>query len=650
MRWGEIAIKALHRAAVRRRLLPETGAGIILLKGLPAAAAGFVMSGALFLEKPLPLAACLTGALPPGFQAVFAAAGAVLGYALRCDGLFAAEYGALTLLLLAAVLIFRGTGLMTKPWFLPGMASSLSCILGSVGLLGGSIPVSFWIARSLLAGLFTWGFRKLDSPRGKLLLCLGILSGLAGFRAQPDPGLFAAAALLAASRELSAAAAFGLTLDLTGLYGRCALPALVLPLLLCRLLPRKNRLLSGLTFFILSGLTFFLFGQLTFWTALALFLGICTGTVLDRVHPLHFAPGPGEKALRRLDEAAGLLDTLRSQLPEDSRPASRMEAESIYDGAADRICRCCARFSRCWDQRAAETCRDLSSCAARIIEEGTARAEDFPPRFRDSCCHLDGFVTAVNQELDSMLCRRRCRMQLRESRQAVGEELECLSEYLKALRQEPEFPDRTGFYLPRIGISSLGRHGNSVSGDRGACFRGSRGEFFILLCDGMGTGPEAARSGNETIRLLERLLRSGLSPRSALRMMNGMELLRETCRYTTVDLLRADLVSGQAQLWKWGSAPSFLRDGDEVRLLGTAAPPPGVGISREQGPEEYDFSMKEGQILVLVSDGAAGPRTGDLIASYEGTSSRELAALLIAEMPPEDDMTAVVLSLRPGTE
>ena len=605
------------------------------------------MSGALFLEQPLPLAAAFVGALPVGAESVFAAAGAILGYVFRCDALFAAEYGALTLLLLSAAVIFRGTSLSAKPWFMPVMASALSAILGSVGLLGGAVEISFWIARTLLSGLFAAGLRGSGSHR-KLLLCVGILSGLAGFHVSPDPGLFAAAALICAGRELPVAAAAGLALDLTGLYGRCALPALVLPLLVSRRFRDKNRLLSSLCFFLFSCLTFFAFDRLDFWIVLSLFAGACAGMIRRR--PIHFFPNPGSAALHRLDEAADLLDTLRRQLPEDLCPPSRSEAESIYDGAAERICRCCTRFQRCWKVRAAETYQSLSSCAARIIERGIAEKSDFPTSFQNQCCHLDGFVTAVNQELDEMLCHRRYRIQLRESRQAVCEELECLSQYLKAVRREPAPSDAQTFYLPCIGISSMEKSGNSVSGDRGVCFRGRNGELFVLLCDGMGTGPEAAVTGGETIRLLEQLLRSGLEPLSALRIMNGMELLRETCRYTTVDLLRTDLMSGRTDLYKWGSAPSFFRNGTDVQILGTAAPPPGVSISREQGPEQYHFPLKDGQLLVLVSDGAAGPRTGELIAAYEGTSPRELAALLIAETPPEDDMTAVVLSLRPRSE
>ena len=52
-------------------------------------------------------------------------------------------------------------------------------------------------------------------------------------------------------------------------------------------------------------------------------------------------------------------------------------------------------------------------------------------------------------------------------------------------------------------------------------------------------------------------------------------------------------------------------------------------------------------MLILLSDGAGGEETEGIIAGFSGDSPRELAALLIAGAAAIDDMTAVVLSLRP---
>lgn len=360
-------------------------------------------------------------------------------------------------------------------------------------------------------------------------------------------------------------------------------------------------------------------------------------------------PGQGQRLHRQTDlrllQAAELVQLLRRQLPQEERPACEGEAEDVFDGAAEQVCRCCERFHRCWQNRGSETYEQLSSAARCMIERGVAREEDFPREFRDRCCHLDGFLTAVNQELEGMLFRRRYRMQLQESRQVLTQQLECMEELLLQMHRQPQKPSGSRkAYLPRIGLCAAGKNGSGISGDRGACFSDREGAYYVLLCDGMGSGCGAQKLSGETVALLQGLLSCGLSAESALRLLNGTELLRREERFTTVDLLRLDLDNGEAVLYKWGAAPSYLRQEDQVKKLGTAAPPPGVAVG--YGPQKYELSLRHGELLVLVSDGAAGEETENAIAAYCGDSPRELAALLICGQSPEDDVSAAVISLQ----
>lgn len=607
---------------------------------------GFVLSGATVLGQSLPLGACLVAALPIGLRSVAAAIGAVAGYLLRCEGADAAQFAAMSLLMLAAGAIFQGTRLPATRWFMPLMASGVCAVLGGVCLMGERSAFGFWAAKWLLAGLCTLGFRSaLGKSRGAVpVLTAAVVSGLGGLGGTFDIGLLAACAVSCAADDLTATAAVGLALDLTGNYGNLLTMALLLPALTVRLLRAKQ--LTWLSFLVLPNVVLLCFGEATGGRCVVIACGVALGMLLRELHlfPLLHA-GAQEAAAQRLSNAAEVLETLCRQLPADTASASQSEAESVYDGAAERVCRCCARFHRCWQHRADETYRALSTAAPRVIEQGVARAEDFPQSFRETCCHLDGFVTAVNRELEGMLYRRRYRVQLRESRQVVAEEFGCVADYLRCAAREPSTAEAT--FLPAVGISTLGKDGSKTVGDRGACFSGENAEYFVLLCDGMGTGKEASELSAETVRLLERLLRSGLKPEAALKIMNGMEILRGTGCFTTVDLLRLDLRSGTGMLYKWGAAPSYYRTPDGMKKIGTAAPPPGVGVGGDHLPERYRLSLRWGEMLVLVSDGAGGTDTEEMICQYRGQSPRELAALLIAGIPAEDDRTAVCVSLRP---
>lgn len=649
-----------QRLLQKGRLLPRlsnalsTERGRLLRDSLLLFVGGFFMSGARIAGCPLPLAGCMASALHIGLRSVSSCAGAVLGYLLLWGGAQGAEMTAFSILMLAAVVVFQGTQLPASRWFLPVMAAGVSATLGMVMLFSHPCwtEAARWAMKLLLAAVGQAAFRESlrGDRRGKVFFLAVLLSGLSGTGLPVDLGLFCAAALTTVSPELALTAAAGVALDLTGAYGNCITVALLLPSVLVRIFRLRNTILRGVLFAGLSATVLLFFGTVSSAAYIGLGLGVVAGTVADRLHllPSGIAASHREAAARSLLEAAEVLETLRRQLPPELETVTQSEADSVYDGAADRVCRCCARFRRCWEYSASQTCQALNSAAKRIMTRGVATAEDFPESFRESCCHFDGFITALNQELEGMLFRRRYRIELQESRQIVAEEFSCVAEYLRDMQAELQAPERPKpIYQPVIGISTAGKDGNAVNGDRGTCFAGVRSDYYVVLCDGMGTGMEAAALSNDTIRLIRRLLNGGISAESALRIVNGTYLLRGTGCFATVDLLRIDLEHAEAELYKWGSAPSYLREGEKVRKIGTAALPPGVGVGGDHSPERYRLSLRRGEMLVLVSDGASEEETESAIAAFSGDSPRELAALLIAGISAEDDMTAVAISLRP---
>ena len=77
-----------------------------------------------------------------------------------------------------------------------------------------------------------------------------------------------------------------------------------------------------------------------------------------------------------------------------------------------------------------------------------------------------------------------------------------------------------------MGVAARRKNGETVSGDAGAFFRTDSGLLYVLLCDGMGSGPEASRDSRLAIRLLERFLKAGVDPEWALRTLNSALALR----------------------------------------------------------------------------------------------------------------------------
>lgn len=599
---------------------------------------GFLFSGGRLLGQALPLGACLVAAQPFGWRSLSAAAGAVAGYFLWHGGAGGAEFAALALLMLAAVTVFQGTHLPATPWFLPAMAGAVSAVLGLVTLDWTSpAALCWWGGRSLLAGLLALGLRR---EEGQTLRWVCAAAGLAGLPLNWGPGFCLGLLLLGWGAEPLLLGAVGAAMDLSG-GTPCMSAALLTAALLCRPLPARADLSRLGLCLILPCAVLALFGALRWPLLLGAAVSVPLGLLLRHRWPLPTASADTGEPAGRLQAAARVMDMLGAQLPAAGCAPVQSETDSMFDGAAERVCRCCPRFHRCWRHRAALTYRALTGAAGRILERGLARAEDLDPEFAAECCHLEGFVTAINQELDGVLYRRRYRAQLAESRRVLGESYACVADYL---RSPPRTPPETVTYRPLIGVSTAGRRGSSGNGDRGSHFPGAAGEYFVLLCDGMGTGEAAADVGAETVHTLRELLSAGMGCSSALRLLNSGYLLRGSGSFATVDLLRLDLCTGEAALYKWGSAPSYLRQGEAVQRLGRPLPPPGLGPGRAF--EEHHFILEPGSLLVLVSDGAGTAQTAAEIAAFTGDSPRELAALLIADVSDEDDRTAVVIALR----
>ncbi len=628
--------ETLQRTALQgdtRQLLKSCGQMLCL---------GFCLTGCRLMGHALPLAACLIAARPPGLPSVAATFGAMLGYCLRCEGAEAVEFSALCFLLLATGLLFQGTTLPVSRWFLPLMSSLVCGILGAVRLWGAvEVSLSLWCSKWLLAGLCTHAFRKglEGKSEGRVLLCACLVGGLHVPQFPLSPGLALAMALSVSRDSLLMRGATGIALDLSGFQGPCATIALTLPRLLIR---RCTSPLLRDSAQILVPAAVLLFFQQDLLQLLSIAVGFLSGCALRRLHP----PVADNTAAadRRLEAAARILDKLGTRLP---TPRETMpEASHVLDTATDRVCRDCPRFRSCWRNHGEETLFALSQAAEGMMARGVVHKEDFPPEFHRRCCRSEEFIRTVNTALEAMLFRRRCHHRLEESRRVLAEEFSCMARYLRSLREEDE--PLLPRFQPRVSICTAGKDGDRRNGDKTACFVGPRGRCYILLCDGMGSGEAAEKLSKECISMLKSFLQGGLEPSAALRLLNGSLLLQDSGVFSTIDLLQLDLHRGEALLCKWGSAPSYWQQGSRQEKMGTAAPPPGLGVGGSHRPEEYRLPMGRGELLVLLSDGAFCEETEELLAASRGVSPQELAATLLAETDMEDDRTVIVVSLRPS--
>ena len=195
--------------------------------------------------------------------------------------------------------------------------------------------------------------------------------------------------------------------------------------------------------------------------------------------------------------------------------------------------------------------------------------------------------------------------------------------------------------------TAQGSSKRSVCGDSVRLFQSEDGIFYALLCDGMGSGRSAALTSASCAVFLERVLRAGVSVRTALRMLNHYLRDRvvspedECC--STVDLLSLDLYTGQARFYKSGAAPSIvLRDGRVYRLAAHTVP---IGILQAIDVQTIPFDLVAGDRILLLSDGITdieAQANNQQAASARGTSDL-LTEFLSGELPSDDGQLADAL-------
>ena len=205
------------------------------------------------------------------------------------------------------------------------------------------------------------------------------------------------------------------------------------------------------------------------------------------------------------------------------------------------------------------------------------------------------------------------------------------------------------------GAACQKKDGQMVSGDTGAWFKHDDGALYVLLCDGMGSGRLAQRESTLAVRLLEQFLRAGVRPENALRTVSAALALRgeEEIGFTTVDLLRVDLFTGEASVYKYGAAPTYVKKGSAVSRITGAALPAGLAGGEGGLPDVSQLKLEAGDCVVLITDGVTGGGSDqwlrDKVSAFDGASPKELAQTLLEESGAQagaaDDRTVLVIRI-----
>lgn len=204
-----------------------------------------------------------------------------------------------------------------------------------------------------------------------------------------------------------------------------------------------------------------------------------------------------------------------------------------------------------------------------------------------------------------------------------------------------------------VGIAAVKKEGESVSGDRGTYFKTEQGVLCVLLSDGMGSGEQAAKESISVVRILERFLRAGVEPGTAMKILNSVMLLKsgDSWGYATVDLMCIDLFTGKTAFYKYGAAPSYVCHGKTIRRVNGISMAAGTIPGEGEPPDVVRIHLKPGGVALIASDGVVSRENDEwirkMILDFDGSDTREFARSVVREAGKQygysDDMTVLAV-------
>ncbi len=193
-----------------------------------------------------------------------------------------------------------------------------------------------------------------------------------------------------------------------------------------------------------------------------------------------------------------------------------------------------------------------------------------------------------------------------------------------------------------------------LCGDSWECFSDGNGRQIAIISDGMGTGGRAAVDGAMASGIMTRLIKAGIGFDAALKIVNSALLVKSGDEsLATIDLAALDLFSGNIEFMKAGAPISLLRKSGRAVIIDAPSLP--IGILNDINFTKSSDSLNDGDLLILVSDGALAAGDDwlcDTIEKWNGQIPQELAEEIVTQAIArrgdghDDDITVVAMKVR----
>jgi stage II sporulation protein E len=211
-------------------------------------------------------------------------------------------------------------------------------------------------------------------------------------------------------------------------------------------------------------------------------------------------------------------------------------------------------------------------------------------------------------------------------------------------------------YTLSTAVASEMKFAEKVNGDYTGQVFLPDGYGYVMLSDGMASGEKAYRRSCDTVNMMKSFLNAGFDFQSAIKLLNSSLLLNfSKDSFATLDIMGVNLATGKICISKTGSAPTYIKQGNNVKKIESTSLP--VGILRDIEFDPVVVLADDYTVVVMMSDGVSntmpdGIEQGDWIEDELKTINSKNAqlvankilkrALLKYNGKAEDDMTVTV--------
>ncbi len=194
---------------------------------------------------------------------------------------------------------------------------------------------------------------------------------------------------------------------------------------------------------------------------------------------------------------------------------------------------------------------------------------------------------------------------------------------------------------------------NKWCGDTFESFYDGKGNFYVVLSDGMGTGKKAAADSVMCCSLTSLLLKAGYPVTGIIKMINSAMLVRSGEEsLATLDIAVVNLYSGEVCFYKAGAAASIAMK--HFKLLKIEKPSLPVGILADIDFEKIEIKLSDSDSFVLMSDGVSENAVSmwrEILKDSADYNGKQLAdklaktAHMNSENDNADDITVVAVAI-----